>query len=111
MCDILHKRQVKFYLRFDMLFKLSGFQDKQDKFLATIHGLTKKVIKQKRAIFEKTYGGDKVPSPSLSEIIAGKSMEEDKPKRISDLANPGIKTLRDDLDDNDENDVGKDING
>lgn len=43
MCDILHARHVKIYLRFDALFNMSSVKKKQEKLLAIIHGLTKRV--------------------------------------------------------------------
>lgn len=43
MCDILHARQVKAYLRFDTFFNLTNVKKQQEKLLAIIHGLTKRV--------------------------------------------------------------------
>lgn len=43
MCDILHARHVKAYLRFDALFNMTSIKQKQEKLLAVIHGLTKRV--------------------------------------------------------------------
>ncbi|XP_055637950.1 cytochrome P450 4g15-like [Toxorhynchites rutilus septentrionalis] len=106
MCDILHTRQLKAYLRPDMLFNLTSVKREQDRLLGIIHGLTRKVVKQKKEIFEKNYAEGKLPSPTLSEIIA---------KEAEDLS-PGSPTrpvisqgsmLTDDLDLNDENDIGE----
>lgn len=70
MCDILHARHVKAYLRFDTLFNLTSIKKKQEKLLAVIHGLTKRVIREKKELFEKTYADGQLPSPSLEQIIA-----------------------------------------
>lgn len=43
MCDILHARHVKAYLRFDTVFNMTNVRQKQEKLLAIIHGLTKRV--------------------------------------------------------------------
>lgn len=100
MCDILHARHVKVQYRFDPLFNLTSIKKRQEELLSTIHGLTKRVIKEKKRLFEKNYKEGNVPTPSLSEIIADDYVEPTKP------AKP-VEGLRDDLDDIDENDVGK----
>uniref|UniRef100_A0A6E8V9L6 Cytochrome P450 n=1 Tax=Anopheles coluzzii TaxID=1518534 RepID=A0A6E8V9L6_ANOCL len=69
MCDILHKRQLKIHLRLDPLFNLTGVKKEQERLLQIIHGLTRKVVREKKS--------------------SQGSM------------------LRDDLDDNDENDIGE----
>lgn len=43
MCDILHLRHTKVWLRPDMLFNLTKHAKNQTKLLDIIHGLTKKV--------------------------------------------------------------------
>lgn len=60
------------------------------------------VIKEKKRLFEKNLQEGKVPTPSLSQIIADDYTEQktNKPAKKVD-------GLRDDLDDIDENDVGK----
>lgn len=60
------------------------------------------VIKEKKKQFEKNLEEGKVPSPSLSEIIANDYVETTTKK-----TNKQVEGLRDDLDDIDENDVGK----
>lgn len=64
-----------------------------------------KVIKEKKELFERTYQEGAVPSPSLSEIIAGNY--ETESKKTTTGKNEEVKGLRDDLDENDENDTGK----
>lgn len=100
MCDILHARHVKVYLRFDALFNMTNIKKKQEQLLNTIHGLTKRVIKEKKRLFEKNYKEGNVPTPSLSEIIADDYVVPSKPTKK-------VEGLRDDLDDIDENDVGE----
>lgn len=99
MCDILHARHVKVHLRFDPIFNMTKTKERQEKLLDTIHGLTKRVIKEKKRLFEQNYKEGSVPTPSLSEIIANDYVVPSKPAKKAD-------GLRDDLDDIDENDVG-----
>lgn len=101
MCDILHARHVKVYLRFDKIFNMTKIKEKQEELLSTIHGLTKRVIKEKKRIFEENLEKGNVPTPSLSQIIADDYVVPAKP---SSKKSDG---LRDDLDDIDENDVGE----
>lgn len=100
MCDILHARHVKVYLRFDKIFNMTKIKEKQEELLSTIHGLTKRVIKEKKRLFEENLEKGNVPTPSLSQIIADDYVVPAKPSKKSD-------GLRDDLDDIDENDVGE----
>lgn len=99
MCDILHARHVKVYLRFDKIFNMTKIKQKQEELLSTIHGLTKRVIKEKKRLFEENIEKGNVPSPSLSQIIADDYVMPTKPAKKTE-------GLRDDLDDIDENDVG-----
>lgn len=103
MCDILHARHVKVFLRFDTIFNMTKIKEKQEQLLNTIHGLTKRVIKEKKQLFEKNYQEGKVPTPSFSEIIADDYVVPSKPAKNVEKS----EGLRDDLDDIDENDVGK----
>ncbi|XP_069674683.1 cytochrome P450 4g15-like [Periplaneta americana] len=91
MCNILHLRQSKIWLRPDWLFGLTKYGKQQDNLLGIIHGLTKKVIKRKKEEIKK--GNKKYIDSSVS--------VEDKNVLT---ANKG---LRDDLDEQDENDVGQ----
>lgn len=100
MCDILHARHVKVYLRFDKIFNMTKIKEKQEELLGIIHGLTKRVIKEKKRIFEENIQKGNVPTPSFSEIIADDYVVPSKPIKK-------VEGLRDDLDDIDENDVGK----
>lgn len=100
MCDIIHQRHYKLYYRYDILFNMTGLRGTQEKLLGIIHGLTSKVIKQKNKMYEDNLKDGIVPSPSLKEIVEmNENVEVKKPtKHVG---------LRDDLDENDENDVGE----
>lgn len=71
----------------------------RDKNLIELILFNQKVIKEKKAIYEKNFSEGIVPSPTLSEIIANDYVEKTPTKKAEGL--------RDDLDDIDENDVGK----
>ncbi|XP_055522457.1 cytochrome P450 4g15-like [Wyeomyia smithii] len=102
MCDILHLRQLKIHLRLDPFFNLTSIKREQDRLLGIIHSLTRKVVKQKKEIFEKNYAEGNLPSPSLSEIIA---KQEPKAETIPVISQGSM--LTDDLDAIDENDIGE----
>ncbi|XP_063823255.1 cytochrome P450 4g15-like isoform X1 [Ostrinia nubilalis] len=106
MCDIVHQRHYKFWLRLDFIFKLTPFFKKQTKLLNIIHGLTNKVIKSKKETFlaNKAKG---IVSPTIEELtkdVKNNKPNDDPNKTISDSV---FKGLRDDLDFIDENDVGE----
>uniref|UniRef100_A0A336M0R6 CSON009665 protein n=1 Tax=Culicoides sonorensis TaxID=179676 RepID=A0A336M0R6_CULSO len=104
MCDILHLRHYKVWLRSDTIFKLAGWQKEQNRLLNIIHGLTGSVLDERRARFNKNLSEGKLPSPSLSEIIANDNAMQKDAKKTPAKKSTG---LRDDLDDLDENDVGE----
>jgi len=52
MCDILHLRHTKIWLRPDWLFNLTKYGKDQMRLLEIIHGLTKKVIVRKKQEFK-----------------------------------------------------------
>nr|CAD7430202.1 unnamed protein product [Timema monikensis] len=93
MCDILHLRHTKIWLRPDWLFNLTRYGKDQMQLLDIIHGLTKKVIKSKKQEF----------SQGQKRYIDAPSTPEDAPVEVVD---PALR-LRDDLDEQDENDVGQ----
>lgn len=86
---------------FDTIFNMTKIKQKQEELLNIIHGLTKRVIKEKKRLFEKNYKEGNAPTPSLSEIIANDYVIPSKPAKAP------AEGLRDDLDDIDENDVGE----
>jgi cytochrome P450 family 4 len=63
MCDILHIRHTKIWLRPDFLFNLTKHAINQKGLINTIHSLTRKVIKQKRANFEQGIRGSTAEVP------------------------------------------------
>ncbi|ETN67528.1 cytochrome P450 4g15 [Anopheles darlingi] len=120
MCDILHKRQLKIHLRLDPLFNLTGVKKEQERLLHIIHSLTRKVVKQKKALFERNLAeGRGLPSPSLSEIIGQDEKPGEQAKAKAKVPKAPVSPdsapvfisqgsmLRDDLDENDENDIGE----
>lgn len=99
MCDILHQRHTKLLYRYDRIFNLTTLKRSQEKLLGVIHGLTTKVIKKKKSIYEKNVSEGIFPTPSFKEVVMNDYKETAPIKKAVGL--------RDDLDDNDENDVGK----
>ncbi|XP_061401492.1 cytochrome P450 4g1-like [Musca vetustissima] len=91
MCDIIHKRQLKFYYRLDAMFKFSKLHDKGRKMLDTILNMTRQVVNER----QRNFNAD-------SRAIVENDTEVTKRKQETIKA----KGLRDDLDDIDENDVG-----
>lgn len=102
MCNILHIRQLKIHLRLDSLFNLTNIKREQDRLLGIIHSLTRKVVKEKKEIFEKNFAAGTLPSPTLSEIIAKQEPAGETAPVISQGS-----MLTDDLDVIDENDIGE----
>ncbi|XP_013185532.2 cytochrome P450 4g15 [Amyelois transitella] len=102
MCEIIHQRHYKLWLRLDYTFKFSSFFKKQIKLLEIIHGLTNKVIKSKKEIYldNKAKG---IVTPTMDELTRT-NVDTEANKTISDNV---FKGLRDDLDFIDENDVGE----
>uniref|UniRef100_A0A1B0GJR2 Cytochrome n=1 Tax=Lutzomyia longipalpis TaxID=7200 RepID=A0A1B0GJR2_LUTLO len=99
MCDIIHQRHYKLDLRYDPLFYFTQTRKEQIKHLGTIHGLTTKVFQDKKAFFVKNAQEGKLPKPSFEDIVNDKA---------DDFVAPSpTKGLRDDLDEQDENDVGE----
>ncbi|XP_049778086.1 cytochrome P450 4g15 [Schistocerca cancellata] len=94
MCDILHLRHTKLWLRPDWLFNLTRYGTEQVKLLDVIHGLTKKVLKKKKEEFQKGGGAKRYIASEQTDTAAAAALS----------ANKG---LRDDLDEQDENDVGQ----
>lgn len=104
MCDLIHARHFKIYYRFDKIFNFTNLRKQQDHLLNVIHTLTKKVIKRKNEQYDKDLRDGTLPSPIMADLIA---KEEQK---LFNLENPKVvkkEGLRDDLDDQDENDIGE----
>ncbi|XP_050074518.1 cytochrome P450 4g15 [Anopheles maculipalpis] len=106
MCDILHLRHRKMWLYPDLFFNLTQYAKKQVKLLDTIHSLTKKVIRNKKAAFDKgTRGSLATTSINTSEIEKPKS-DASKTSTVEGLSFGQSANLKDDLD-VEENDVGE----
>ncbi|XP_013185741.2 cytochrome P450 4g15 [Amyelois transitella] len=104
MCDIIHQRHYKLWLRFDFIFKLTSIFKQQIKLLKIIHGLTNKVIKQKKQVYMENKAKGIIPN-TIEELIRSNN-ENDLVDDTKTLADMVFKGYRDDLDFNDENDVG-----
>lgn len=106
MCDILHLRHRKMWLYPDLFFNLTQYAKKQVKLLDTIHSLTKKVIRNKKAAFDKgTRGSLATTSINTSEIDKPKG-DSSKTSTVEGLSFGQSANLKDDLD-VEENDVGE----
>ncbi|KAI8439032.1 hypothetical protein MSG28_012906 [Choristoneura fumiferana] len=107
MCDIIHQRHYKFWLRFDAIFKFTSFFKKQVNLLNIIHGLTNKVIKNKKETYFEKQSKGIIPA-SIEELTRSKeSYDSGLANDTKTLADSVFKGYRDDLDFNDENDVGE----
>lgn len=81
----------------------------QVKFLDTIHSLTRSVIKRKKAeYFQRTSAGETSLYTEFLKQNKDSILNDDVPQTKSKITgfNDGA-AIRDDLDENDENDVGK----
>ncbi|CAH0628740.1 unnamed protein product [Chrysodeixis includens] len=108
MCDIIHQRHYKFWLRLDFMFKFHPLYKTQQKLLSIIHGLTNKVIAFKKKVYLENKAKGIIP-PTLKELTEGTALESsdvlaNNAKTLSDTV---FKGYRDDLDFNDDNDVGE----
>lgn len=90
MCDIIHKRQMKFFYRLDSTYNLTPMSKKGKRMMDIILGMTRKVVNDRM----KDFNAD------ASAII---ETEDELAKQKQQTKKVG---LRDDLDDIDENDVG-----
>lgn len=104
MCDILHLRHAKIWLRPDFIFNLTKHSKKQVKLLDVIHGLTRKVIKHKKEAFKKGIRG----SLALTDIktTEAKAKSLNNASVVEGLSYGQSVGLKDDLD-VEENDIGE----
>ncbi|XP_046747790.1 cytochrome P450 4g15 [Diprion similis] len=100
MCDILHLRHTRVWLRPDWLFNLTKYGKDQVQLLDIIHGLTKKVIKRKK---EEYKGGKRNLIDAAANQADGKTKSTTVVEGLSFGQSAGLK---DDLD-VDDNDVGE----
>lgn len=97
MCDILHLRHTRVWLRPDWLFNLTKYGKDQIQLLEIIHGLTKKVIKRKKEDYK---------AGKRNFITESKEAREAKATSVEGLSFGQSSGLKDDLD-VDDNDVGE----
>nr|QZP43572.1 cytochrome P450 monooxygenase CYP4G252 [Ephestia elutella] len=102
MCDILHLRHTKIWLRPEMIFNFTKYAKSQTKLLDIIHGLTKKVIKRKKEEFQ----AGKKPSILNETTEVNSSEPTAKTTSVEGLSFGQSSGLKDDLD-VDDNDVGE----
>lgn len=100
MCDILHIRHTKLWLKPDWVFKLTKYAKVQDKLLDTIHSLTRKVLKSKREAFNKGVRGSTAEVPLELRI---NQQDDAKAKTVVEGVSFGQSVgLKDDLDVDDD---------
>ncbi|XP_046992771.1 cytochrome P450 4g15-like [Schistocerca americana] len=97
MCDIIHQRTYKVWLRLEPIFRLVGMAKEQLQHLNTIHGLSSKVIKKKKEEFLK-----RKESPVINNYEAAEYLETEKEAQKGTYFDQS-QGLKDDLDD----DVGE----
>lgn len=108
MCNILHLRSTKIWLRPDILFNLSSYSKDQVKLLSTIHNLTKRVLKKKKEAYEKNKSAllNSIPIPTVGIKEEKKADEKVKDKAVVEGLSYGQSSgLKDDLDV--EEDIGE----
>lgn len=112
MCDIIHARHRNVLLRVNWIFNLTQYAQKQVKLIQTIHGLTKKVIRNKKEAFEKGTRGS-LAETKIKTIEANKNMNGQMAGSKTITSVEGLSYgqsvgLKDDLDiDVEENDIGE----
>lgn len=102
MCDILHLRHTKIWLYADWMFNLTKHAKNQEKLLGTIHGLTKKVIQNKKDAFAKGARG----SLATTSIKTDDARAVKNTTVVEGLSFGQSSGLKDDLD-VEENDIGE----
>lgn len=102
MCDILHLRMRNLWLRSDSIFKLTSHSGEQDKLLGIIHGLTKRVIKSKKEAYQKGTRGSLATTNIRTETSKTSSGAT-----VEGLSYGQSSGLKDDLDVDDQNDIGE----
>nr|WCC58132.1 cytochrome P450 [Pharsalia antennata] len=101
MCNILHLRHYKFWLRPDFIFKFTSMWSEQNYLLNVIHSLTRQVIKRKK---ENYYSRESKGEQSLYKTAVSTSRYNEKEGNIDETS---FAYIRDDLDENEENDIGE----
>ncbi|KAF2887199.1 hypothetical protein ILUMI_18974 [Ignelater luminosus] len=107
MCDILHLRHTKLWLRPDWLFRLTRYGKIQEQLLNIIHSLTRKVVKSKMEAFKNGIKGSMAEVPRESQVYKKDQSNESKSATTIEGVSFGQSSgLKDDLD-VDDNDVGE----
>ncbi|CAG9761915.1 unnamed protein product [Ceutorhynchus assimilis] len=100
MCNILHLRHYKVWLRPAFIFKWTKMASEQIKFLEIIHSLTRKVIKRKKEdYFVRVSAGE---ASLYKEAVKA----EEANNKVNEKTE-NYKYIRDDLEDIEENDIGE----
>uniref|UniRef100_A0A1B6D2F5 Cytochrome P450 n=1 Tax=Clastoptera arizonana TaxID=38151 RepID=A0A1B6D2F5_9HEMI len=105
MCDILHLRQTKIWMRPEILFQMTKYGKEQISLLDTIHSLTKKVLKKKKEDFNKNKN-NMTGMTRLEEIIKEEKPVEKETSSDEKFSYGASAGLKDDLD-VDDNDIGE----
>lgn len=106
MCDILHLRHTKFWLRADTIFNLTKYAKVQENLLSTIHGLTRRVIKNKKEVFAKGIRGSIAEVPKELQLAKSNEAKTEQKAVVEGLSYGQSAGLKDDLD-VDDNDIGE----
>lgn len=107
MCDILHLRHTKLWLRSDFVFNLTKYGTMQKKLLNVIHSLTKKVVKSKMEAFSKGIRGSIADiQGEVLQPTPAKMQNGDAKNSVDGISFGQSVGLKDDLDVED-NDVGE----
>lgn len=113
MCDILHARHRSLLLRANWIFNLTNLAKEQIKLLGTIHGLTMKVIRNKKTAFKMGARGS-LARTEIDTAVLGSGLEQFRDTAakstttVEGLSFGQSSGLKDDLDvDNDADDIGE----
>nr|WKR34924.1 cytochrome P450 CYP4G353 [Monolepta hieroglyphica] len=104
MCNILHLRHVKLWLRPDVLFNMTKLGALQDGLLNTMHSLTDNVIRRKK---DDYFSRAKKDVTSLYGYAVKTTKFNENDGNITEGGEIMSNYIRDDLDDIDQNDVGE----
>lgn len=108
MSDIVHRRHYNYWLHFDIIFKLTKFAKKQEKLLNIIHTLIDSVIQEKsKDIEEKLIKDEQQKNKQDNKPMESLNATGNEANDIEATNYTKLHYVRDDLDDIDENDIGK----
>ncbi|KAH1021970.1 hypothetical protein HUJ04_011450 [Dendroctonus ponderosae] len=104
MCNILHLRHYKVWLRPSFIFKWTKMASEQTKLLQLIHSLTRKVIKRKKDDY--FVRASKQESSLYKDALKEEMLDLNAPAKPNERTE-NYKYIRDDLEDIEDNDVGE----